>query len=269
MILSTLSHRSSRISWLTRRALTTTYYDSQSGLHVPVHNDGEISAFVDLGSDFDAFATVESLLSALQEKFGTLKSAGIQGAALPPLNLLLEKNETLVVAASLFPHFNIFVPSRLSPKEITSYPDNINLMFQYNDDSTLSPVSLSDCVANGTKTTIALLDSCYYRRDPIEVANGVASLIDDTGGGDFVWLAEEMPRAASAEEIIKLCEELSYLDVSGPTMKSRLVVDLRHSGAEETAEECMLMGVNKFVVDEQRLEWLQDMVDENGKELKR
>jgi hypothetical protein len=90
------------------------------------------------------------------------------------------------------------------------------------------------------------------------------------------------------DDIVQLCEELAYLDVTGPTMKSRLIVDLTHitgcmltndgsssnysnssSGgveeAEELVEECMRMGVNKMCVDEAHVEWLMEMVKERGK----
>jgi hypothetical protein len=147
------------------------------------------------------------------------------------------------------------------------------------------------------KTAIAVLDPSNYS-DPVTTANGVANWIDATGKGDFVWVGVDVGSANESEtetdvnvdvdDIVQLCEELAYLDVTGPTMKSRLIVDLTHitgcmltndgsssnysnssSGgveeAEELVEECMRMGVNKMCVEEAHVEWLMEMVKERGK----
>ena len=79
------------------------------------------------------------------------------------------------------------------------------------------------------------------------------------------------------DELVQLCEELSYLDVPGSTIKSRLVVSALSS---DQLEECLQMGITKYVIDyndnnsddgsdsvESRLNMLRDAVEENGKEL--
>ena len=60
-------------------------------------------------------------------------------------------------------------------------------------------------------------------------------------------------------------EELSYLDVVGPTIKSRLVVPGRNP---DHIEECLSIGISKYIVDDvDCLEILRDVVDDAGKEL--
>jgi hypothetical protein len=123
---------------------------------------------------------------------------------------------------------------------------------------------ISSRVARGTKTSIGLFETCYYYdRDPAVVANGVASLIDETGGGDFIWL--EPREFVDEDQVIRMCEELSYLDVSGPTIKSRLVVTAR---TEHEVEELLSMGVNKFVLGNPvEVDWLSPIVEAQGKHL--
>ena len=66
---------------------------------------------------------------------------------------------------------------------------------------------------------------------------------------------------------------MTYLDVPGSTIKSRLVVSAL-SG--DQLEECLQMGITKYIIDaasdgresvESRLDMLRDVVEENGKEL--
>ena len=79
------------------------------------------------------------------------------------------------------------------------------------------------------------------------------------------------------DSIVTLCKELSYLDIPGSTMKSRLVVDIdlifgkNASGSceEETMviEECLMMGTNKFVIQEERLKLFREILLRHGKSL--
>mmetsp|Transcript_3439 Transcript_3439/g.6277 ORF Transcript_3439/g.6277 Transcript_3439/m.6277 type:complete len:213 (-) Transcript_3439:2005-2643(-) len=90
------------------------------------------------------------------------------------------------------------------------------------------------------------------------------------------------------DALVALCQELAYLDVTGPTMKSRLVVD---ASSPDQVEECLLMGINKFVLSsssrsssssiqtdhhdddmaailmQAQLDWLQTVVQDQGKKL--
>lgn len=71
----------------------------------------------------------------------------------------------------------------------------------------------------------------------------------------------------SIDDVLALCEELVYLDVTGPTMKSRIIVDLTTAAdtKQELMEETMSMGINKFVIQGTWLDWFQNYVVELGK----
>ena len=65
--------------------------------------------------------------------------------------------------------------------------------------------------------------------------------------------------------MIQLCEELSYLDVEGATIKSRLLVSAM---TDDQLEECLMMGISKYIVaDETGLDMLRSIVEEQGKQL--
>merc|ERR1719291_707926 len=79
--------------------------------------------------------------------------------------------------------------------------------------------------------------------NPIEIANRIAVIIDQTKGGEYVYLASTED-VSDPDYAMQLREELDYLDVEGKTMKSRLMVDYFD---EDFVEETMSSGVNKFV----------------------
>lgn len=265
MILSRLTGFSRTIySWRMRRCRLLsggkTYYDSQSGMHVALHDENEISTYLHLDADNwlvtdGTRKVVESFLEAREVGFVGVRLRG----HIDQQALLMELSESV-------PGFTLFYGSRRAQN--ISYPDNVNLLFEYKD--SLIQQHLSAHVTHGTKTSIGLFEPSYYARDPILVANGVASLMDTTGGADFVWLtpdepADENEKEVDDDEMIRLCEELSYLDVPGPTMKSRLVVEAK---TEYQVEECLNIGVNKFALNSPgRFEWLRGIVEEQGKNL--
>ena len=223
-----------------KRFFATTYYDSQSGMHVSIHNQDEISVF--------AFVTNTSELDSIQK-------AGMNGAILHANDIIIPK------VMDTFEIFTRFLPPYPSPQW--------NLVVDYNDESIKGENVLDrlhSCGADGIKTTISLMDSSNYVKDPIEVANGVAHLIDATRGGDFVLIGGH----SHVDDVVALCEELVYLDVPGPTIKSRLIVDLSHSddSKDQLMEETMRIGVNKFVIQENWFERFKDSVDELGKRMR-
>ena len=222
------------------RRLFTTYYDSQSGMHVSCHNQDEISVHV------HARDTAE-LLHAAQK-------AGIHGA-------IMIGSNSVPTTWDAGPEFTIFTQSPLPFPSGQWHP-----LLDYNDEPEKAR-RLADQIAahvsNGTKTAISLLDNSNYVKDPIEVANGVASLIDQTGGGNSILVGY----ACDVDDVLALCEELVYLDVTGPTMKSRIIVDLTTAAdtKQELMEETMSMGINKFVIQGTWLDWFQNYVVELGK----
>ena len=51
-------------------------------------------------------------------------------------------------------------------------------------------------------------------------------------------------------------------------MKARIIVDLVQPSREDGAgavEECLLMGINKFAVEQDQLTWLSKLVVDEGK----
>lgn len=283
------------------------YYDSQSGMHVDIHNEDKISVFAH--ADALKLALFESELNQsnlttqkFQAHITFMQQSGFSGS------VLTNNNKTAFVLNDVVPdvppEFSIFVPNLATIVHTTtdhpSYPQNIHGMFEYiagttDDDRRLSSLTnaISEHVANGTKTAIAVVD---YDHDPILIANDVATLIDNTGGGDTVWLSgrnsnffsslsskkEEKKKATTTvidpDTIVTLCEELSYLDISGSTMKSRITVDLDLLFVNPTAteeeeaimavEECLMMGINKFFIRKERLKWFQEILQRHGKGLR-
>ena len=97
--------------------------------------------------------------------------------------------------------------------------------------------------------------------NPIEVANRLASIIDRTKGGEYVYLSTT--DSTDPSDTINLCEELNYLDVEGRIMKSRLMVDCWH---DEVVEDVMLSGVNKFVVrSDEEVEMVTEIANDQDK----
>lgn len=125
--------------------------------------------------------------------------------------------------------------------------------------------NIKEHVLEGTSTTISLQHIINNNDEisPIALANKIATLLDNTGGGDYIWTAN----TKDADDMIQICEELMYLDVAGKTIKSRLMVDATN---EEVVEETMFAGVNKFVIDNDRqIDAIEEIVIDQGKTILR
>lgn len=119
------------------------------------------------------------------------------------------------------------------------------------------------------QTSIGLFAKKYFSGevDPVLTASATASLMDNTGGGDYILLSPEVFDSddSCADAMVQLCEELSYLDVEGATIKSRLLVSAM---TDDQLEECLMMGISKYIVaDETGLDMLRSIVEEQGKQL--
>jgi hypothetical protein len=273
---------------------SSTYYDSQSGMEVPINNEDEISVFFDsnsrnnkLGGPHDTKTNTNSALTMEQ-----IQEAGFQGVLWPPPPPSRAKDALAKGVDVGVDCFTLFVDSESDLEQIRLDHDHVNLVFEYMDDDSDSDSKsksntsslqkrLAAHVDNGNKTSIGLFDASCYHRDPILVASGVATLIDQTGGGDIIWVLPSTNNENDNEDvgsegvegedsIIDLCQQLSYLDVAGPTIKSRLIVTAQ---SEYQVEECLNIGVNKFVFQHynpntNRVKWFGDMVEEQGKQIK-
>jgi len=282
------------------------YYDSQSGMHVAIHNEDEISVFAhtpvlkldNLKLDPNRWNSPQEFQAVIT----SMQKSGFSGITLANNKILTNNNTLMAFVTNDFPvvssEFNIFVPTSTMVHDTNPhYPDNIHLVLEYivgtNNDRLSLTQAISEHITNGTKTTIAIVD---HNHDPILTANGVASLIDDTGGGDMVWISSKSIFCSSSsktdintidskkkvttlldpDKIVTLCEELCYLDIPGSTMKSRLTVDLdllltNPTVGEEEAmvvEEFLMMGINKFVIQKEWLKWFHEILQRHGKSLR-
>lgn len=215
----------------------STYYDSQSGLHVALHNEREISLFFDWRQSHRRISMVNDW-----------KASGVQG-------LIVNELETL---GELPTAFRLFSYSTPPPPEFESRFSHI-IPYTHLDNKEVS--------LPGKSITFELGDECFDQ-EPILIANHVARVIDEimsTTMQDetFLWLAQSS--SIDADRVLSLCEELMYLDLPGSPVKARLLVNATE---DEVVEETMLLGVNKFVASQQeQIEWVKDLAKQQGKNL--
>jgi hypothetical protein len=244
--------------------LFSTYYDSQSGLDIAIHNEQEISVVLNKMHD-NTFVPPQLYKddpgSDMPDILQGLQKSGIHGLILPPPEFPRD-HRNLKTLTHISPEgFRLFSFSA-PPSDSGS---NTSVIFDYDPDSAILEKlqeSLQSLVENGFQTTLRLGDACFDEsQEPIMIANNIASLIDATKGGDFLWLAST--KDLDFDSVLRLCEELIYLDLAGATVKSRLVVDVMD---EEVVSETMLLGVNKFVVhDEAQMNVVLEVAQEQGK----
>ena len=296
MITSCIIQRFKSTTTVNRSGSTTaTYYDSQSGQHVAIHDESKITAYLrtKAGAASSSFAAV----------LKTAKEMGLAGSiiALPHQQLQQDVELAGIIQSldnssgssnnDIFLHmqpsqYNDLVASKEKQLLI---PSNINLCFEYNNnDGEYISSNVQSAMTNfeGIQTSIGIFNPTHLLDDdPMLVAAKVASIIDITSefGGTIsnILVAPIIDNDDDAlvgnsgtcdDELVQLCEELSYLDVPGSTIKSRLVVS---SLSGDQLEECLQMGITKYIIDasddggrvERRLDMLRDVVEENGKEL--
>jgi len=295
MITSCIIQRFKSTTTVNRSGSTTaTYYDSQSGQHVAIHDESKITAYLRT----KAGAASSSFASVLK----TAKEIGLAGSiiALPHQQLQQDVELAGIIQSlgnsssssnnDIFLHMQPSQYNDLVAEKQLLIPSNINLCFEYNNnDGDYISSSVQSAMTNfeGIQTSIGIFNPTHLLDDdPMLVAAKVASIIDITSefGGTIsnILVAPIIDNDDDAlvgnsgtcdDELVQLCEELSYLDVPGSTIKSRLVVS---SLSGDQLEECLQMGVSKYIIDastddgeivERRLVMLRDVVEENGKEL--
>ena len=227
------------------------YYDSQSGRHVPIHDESKIAAY---------YYSAKTPTTILDD----VKTLGLANA------LILNSNVEDVSKVRSFIG-TVFLSSQLfEEEERADDASNINLCFDLDAyENTDDKAAFEKNMSSAAQTSIGLFAPKYFTGevDPVLTASMTASLMDATGDGDFIVL---LPRMTEMDEncgdaMVQLCEELSYLDVEGPTIKSRLIVSAMD---DDQVEECLTMGIRKyFVGDETGLNMLQQVVEEQGKQL--
>jgi hypothetical protein len=307
--LKILSHRRIRLFDLTIRnphstmnttrwMSSTMYYDSQSGLHIPVHNETEIKLFLNInqeqrdGRHMTSPSFVPHQLYKnhdesvdVAHKLEAMTRQGIYGMILPPIQFPRDVRNLKTLTSIAPPSFT-FLYSYAGQDLVPHFADMASLT--RNDDQTVSTLSmilehanndngdhhgrtqihasLKEAREHGLHTTLSISETVYACDDfkPITLANAVGTLIDTVKGCDLIWLSSP---SKNNDAIVTICEELIYLDVAGPTIKSRLLVDSVEVGI---LEDVMFAGVNKFVInDESQIEMIENVAIEQGKYIAR
>mmetsp|Transcript_3112 Transcript_3112/g.3503 ORF Transcript_3112/g.3503 Transcript_3112/m.3503 type:complete len:326 (+) Transcript_3112:99-1076(+) len=296
-------------SCTSRRLSTSTYYDSQSGLTLPVHDEKCIRLFLDISknNDNDELSTTSTPFVPHQlnkhrdeademlDKLKRLVAMGIGGGIiLPPLKFSRDLRNLKVLTA-IAPSNFFLLCSRgqttssngnnddvmLNDKGFSASSINLSKIFQYdnnNGDEEMFHNAFQNSIRKDLHTTLSITQDIYVSEnsrdlEPIKLANNIASTIDAKGGCDFIWISSKRkagddtpsgnPPDLVADSMVQVCEELIYLDVAGATIKSRLLVD---SLNEDTVQDTMFAGVNKFVIDnEDQVEMVETVAKEQGK----
>lgn len=298
-----------------RRRLST-YYDSQSGLHLPVHDETKIRLYLDVrggycdrntttptGEDGDGGGPRRPLVpyglirdrteaDEVAETLGEWTGRGIHGAVLPPIEFPRDVRNLRTLAAVSPHHFSFLidggggggfggaaaeVPSQSSSSSSSSA--TFSKTVRYGRRGGGFREVLRGSAEMGLHTTLAIEEDAYVNDDengsidPIELANDVAATIDGGGGCDNIWIRLSKEEEGGEEEknvgddMVRVCEELIYLDVAGATIKSRLLLDFLN---EDVLEDILFMGVNKFIIQNMsQIEAIESVAEEQGKLLLR
>jgi len=280
-----------------RRCLST-YYDSQSGLHLPIHDETEIRLFLDVRDGHKQNDNNENELPFVphqlnkdrveadwtEEKLQRLVQQGIHGVILPAIKFPrdIRNLQTLSVIA---PRGFVFLSDNssetsdsnsiddglLKAQKLSSSANNFSKVLRFQNEEGFRDI-LQRSIDKGLNTTLALTEDVYAGGEndvePITLANNIAAMIDASGGCDYIWISSEQQKKENTtvgETMVQVCEELVYLDVAGATIKSRLLVD---SLNEDMLEDIMFAGINKYVIDnENQAEMVEITAKEQGKAL--
>jgi hypothetical protein len=256
-----------------RRFLSSgTYYDSQSGLHIPVHNEQEIRVFLNVSharGEKEPFVPHQLYKRSdeafeVEDKLQYLSNRGVHGLILPRLQFPRDARNLAALSSIAPPNFFLlFSQEESAPRSSTEMKDNTSAVLSLGEHEDLQS-KLHGYVQNSIHTTLAVSESDFMGDiEAITLANNIATMIDSVGGCDFIWLSSKSD--VSADKAVEVCEELVYLDVAGPTIKSRLLIE---SLNEDVLEDSMFAGVNKFVVDEENdVEAIEEVASAQGKSI--
>lgn len=245
------------------------YYDSQSGLHVPVHNEKQITVYLNVSnvptssnSFIPAQFYKEDSSSEIPERLWALAQGGISGLWLPPVQFPRDIRNLHTLNNIAPPGFRFFT-SITSP--LSQPLENVNTIHEFDFNSDISDLkeNLRKHVDNGSRTALRLGKEVCGHSDYMAVASQLATVIDSTGGANYLLLTP--PDHVDEEDVVELCEELIYLDVAGPTIQSRIVIE---SSREGVIDETMLAGINKYIVDDDSVvDTISDIARAQGKQL--
>jgi hypothetical protein len=293
---------------------TTTYYDSQSGLHLPVHNDQEIRLFLNLNPPTKVSVVSQQQLAdiviphqlyqsrdeadEMREHLETMVTQwGIHGWILPPLQFPRDIRNLKTLSTLTPSGFSFLYSQHVNEMNQTALPllpppppqqqfhhENMNTINSHISTCccsrvlSLGQLDLLECmqkrVQDRQSTTLWIQQDHYQNLEAaISLANQVATIIDSLGGRgcEYIWLSHS-DHDDSDDKVVQVCEELIYLDVAGPTIKSRLLVDVgrnnNNNDDDDIIESVMMAGVNKFVIQNvSQVDRIERIASEQGKRI--
>lgn len=274
---------------------SSSYYDSQSATRVPVHDVREISILLDAtmsrrrddGTDGDAPSFVvpahlykgDPSSADVPERLAGLRSAGVRGILLPPLSFPRDvRNLRTLRDVSPSEDFLLFAAANdaTSASPALRHSENVSMILNFDAERPANWMGAKELqringeVGTRVSTTISLSNVGKEEQNPITIANQVASWIDATQGGDFIWVPSS---SGNLEALERLCGELAYLDLVGKTVASRLIIGGGGGGGssavcEDLVEETMFSGVNKFAVSkEEDISLIAEIAESQGKSI--
>mmetsp|Transcript_54020 Transcript_54020/g.114736 ORF Transcript_54020/g.114736 Transcript_54020/m.114736 type:complete len:322 (-) Transcript_54020:485-1450(-) len=257
----------------------TTYYDSQSGRHVPIHDEGRVTAYLRVKNNDPERAVSDARALGMAGAMLTLpRKDGVIGLAELLESWSLKDDETRKGGEEFEAFLRVPPPHQSSlprePIELPRLANDVNLCFEYMGQGCTLATDIEAAASDpgrAGRTSLGVFDPSHYD-DPVSIASGVAGVIDasDATGGvvSHILLIPGEGGGANQDGLFELCEELCYLDVPGPTIKSRLVV---HAAGEDVLAEILGMGINKYLVDDDEdgvgLDMLIESVREQGKDI--
>jgi len=257
---------------------------------VPIHDESKVTAYLrrnhNVQQEEEDTSSSSLLLSTIiNEARTSLGAAGMIMLSPRPNEIEVDVLQQLIESSSaplqndksassiIDNKFTIFLKhngNQLNFLDNVRPCQNVNICFEYTTHGNIKHNLAQTHIATNGRTSIAIVDPNYYNEeDPVLVASGIATLIDNTGGGAYVLLSPahdgDDDVGVGDDEMVQLCEELSYLDVVGSTIKSRLVVAAL---SDDQVEECLGIGISKYIVDDELgLGRLRHVVEAQGKEL--
>jgi hypothetical protein len=285
-----------------------TYYDSQSGLHLPVHNEKEIRLFLNAAASActgqqhstSSFVVPHHLYKDpdagdVPNQLVELYNKGIRGVLLPSIEFPRDIRNLRSLTAIMsglkdgnLQFFTLYDGDQLWQELLQTLNSNKqssssnasqqqhSMMIEFgggsNTDATPTVENLvSRCVDEDVPTSLFISSHTISNLDPISLSNSVASLLDKYPGScNTIWIDTTVGDDNDDSKSLSVIEELIYLDVAGPTIKSRLIVETFN---EDLLEDIMFAGVNKFVVrgggdlDDKDIERIQTIAADQGKSI--
>jgi len=291
------------------RFLSTTYYDSQSGLHLPVYDETEIRLILDARNyessqqqPFVPHTLSKDRVEAeeLSEKLQELALRGIHGVVLPAIRFPRDVRNLHTFSVIAPPGFVILSESNdndsssskpsndnkssnskinnaddglIKANELSS-PDTIfSKVVRYSNETSLRE-ALHRLTDRGLHTTVSLTPYAYNDDvEPIKLASNIAASIDDHGGCDYIWVARDHDKGSAttaANSSDTMVEVCEELAYLDVAGATIKSRLLVDAVNQDVLEDVMFLGVNKYIIeDENQIELVESVANDQGKSLLR